>query len=249
MKNAVVFDWDGTIVSCEERIDRTISDLRLVYPLALAEYDKVVSCNGISPGWVKNGFLASLPEDYFTYHFGILAETLARMQSISIDDAWGVILRQFRGSYTESSSRLLLNYSLLERLSHLACVHIVSNSETDNIEVEMKRLGIDTLDIKLIGGARKYLVETNEPEICGIPIVRPVYRKIIQGIQEGFDEMVVVGDNFCCDLATPLSIGVRVAYVPNVFTPEVIRRLVLDRGILCGTVQDMTEIILAEFGR
>jgi FMN phosphatase YigB (HAD superfamily) len=249
MKNAVVFDWDGTIVSCEEKIDQTIGRLRLVFPLALVEYDNIISCNGMSPGWIKNGFLASLSEDYFTYHFGILADVMARMQSISIDEAWGVILCEFRSLYIKSVAKLLLEYECLERLSCFARIYIVSNSETDNVKTEMKRFFLDTLDIAIIGGAKKYQVKKACPSICGIPTDRPAYQKIIQDIREKFDNMIIVGDNFCCDLATPLSIGVRGAYIPNAFTPEIVKHLVLKRGIICGTVQDITEIILTEFRR
>ena len=219
---AVIFDWDGTLVSCEEKIDATIQqvcfdfiEIRDVYHVAIAD-------RMLSPGWVKKRLLASLPEDYFTYHFGIIAKLLVKSQGFMSDHetandmAWSIILTTFKGLYRKTPSRLLVDRQLLMALAKQAEFYVVSNSDTENIRNEARILGIDDSLFTFIGNAEKYHIESSDPSILGIPTVRPRYRQILLSIREKHNnDIIAVGDNFSMDLVTPFSMGIRVAYISN----------------------------------
>lgn len=249
--SAVILDWDGTLVSCEEKIDMTIHKICSDFPEIQDAYHTVTSKRMASPGWIRKGFIASLPEDYFTYHFGIVAKLLATPQGyehdwdITGDSAWSIILANFKELYGEIPSPLLADHDLLMTLARQADVYIVSNSDSENIRNEAQVLGINNSRLRFIGGAKKYYVESLTPSILGIPVTRPRYRELLSSIvEEDQTDIIVVGDNFSLDLTTPISMGIGVAYIPNPLTPQVILDFIRDRHIPSGTINQILQMLI-----
>jgi len=239
MTHAIIFDWDGTLISCEEKIDHTIRSICQTYPAVGLAYGHSVREQLASPGWVRNGYISSLPEDYFSYHFGILATLLAENQSVALEQAWIMILTAFKEMYGRNPSKLLVEIQGIMELSQLANIYVVSNSETSNIEREASVLGISNAHIQFIGGAKKYKVSGGEQSIAGIPTNRQDYREILRRVKGGHKSLTVVGDNFSMDLVTPISLGINVAYIPNPLTPPAILDYVRRENILSGTVNEI----------
>ena len=246
MSNAVVFDWDGTLVSCEEKINLTIERLIQIYPEIAKKYTSAISEGKQSPGWIRKGFIVSLPEDYFTYHFGILAELIAEVLGLSIDSAWLVLLRTFKASYLDRRAKMLGNPEKLRGLSQYASLFVVSNSSTDNIVAEAESLGVERSVFSFLGGAKKYGVEEKEPSLLGISAVRPKYQSILDIVRARHQNLVVVGDNFCLDLVTPLMMGVRAAYVSNPLSSPKICEFVKSNQILSGDINVIIDSLLKE---
>lgn len=236
MSNAVIFDWDGTLVSCEEKIDLAIERLCQTYPEITEEYLSTVSVYGQSQGWIRKGFIVSLPEDYFTYHFGIIAGLIAEATALTTDAAWLIILRTFKESYLQGRARMLADQKKFRCLSKFATFYVVSNSDIDNISTEADVLGFERSIMSFIGGAKKYGVERSIPSILGISAARPKYKEILNMIREKHENLIVVGDNFSLDLVTSITMGIRTAYVPNPLSPNEIVRYVKDNQILSGDI-------------
>lgn len=236
-KKAYVFDWDGTLVSCKEKIDSAIRAIRLDYSEPGDVYRKRVQCGDSSPGWIRRGFIASLSEDYFSYHFGILAQELARSLRIEDDEAWKLILECFKKCYKETASKLLVSPTTLIRLSEVGDVYIVSNSDSFNIRQEAQGHNLDISGATMIGNAKKYKVVSNHTAILGIPVARPLYQSLLQQVMVHHEEVVVIGDNFSLDLATPLSLGLKVAYIPNELSPKSILDYFDGNQMIVGTVE------------
>lgn len=239
MTHAIIFDWDGTLISCEEKIDHTIQSICQTYPAVGLAYGYSVREHSASPGWIRNGYISSLPEDYFSYHFGILATLLVKAQDVSLEQAWLTILMTFKEMYGRNPSRLLVEIQGIMELSQLADIYVVSNSETSNIEREASVLGISNAHIQFIGGAKKYKVSGDAQPIAGIPADRQDYREILQKVKGSHKSLTVVGDNFSMDLVTPISLGINVAYIPNPLTPPTIIDYVGQENILSGTVNQI----------
>ncbi len=246
MKNGIIFDWDGTIVSCEEKIDWAAERLCQSYPEIAQKYQSAVLANRQSPGWTRKGFMASLPEDYFTYRFGIIAELIAEAQGLTTDVAWPIILHTFKESYLQAQAKILADQQKLRELSKYATLYIVSNSGIDNISTEANTLGFDRSILSFVGDAKKYGVEGSDPSIIGISAMRPRYRELLHTIQAKHENLIVIGDNFSLDLVTPISMGIRAAYVPNPLSPIEIGQYVKDNQILSGTINDILDVLTQE---
>lgn len=246
--NAIVFDWDGTLVSCEEKIDATIQQICSDFPKIRDAYQNAISMRMVSPGWIRKGFLSSLPEDYFTYHFGILADLIVKSQESTVftnDTAWSVILSKFRRLYGKTPSRLLADRKLLAILAKKNKLYIVSNSDDENIRNEAQSLGIDDSLFVFIGNAKKYYIESSELSILGIPIKRPLYDKVLLSLLKKHQtDIIVVGDNFSLDLVEPLSMGICVAYTPNPLSPEIITDFIKGQHILSAPINEILEILI-----
>lgn len=236
---AFVFDWDGTLVSCEEKIDGAIDALSHDFPLAVRSCRQKAARGAASPGWIKRGFVASLPEDYFSYYFGMLSQELAESAGIDGDAAWKLVLTYFRQQYKHYRSRLLVQPDSLARLSRVGDVFVVSNSQPDNVAHEAELHGLDMQRVQLVGNARKYRVVSNDPSVMSISANRPEYILLLQQITERFDDVTVIGDNFSLDLATPLYLGLKVAYVPNQFTPPSVYGYLARHGIEFGPIAEI----------
>ncbi len=248
MSNAIVFDWDGTIVSCEEKIDLAITKLCKQFPAIAKPYKDSVAKKTFSSGWVRKGFTASLPEDYFTYHFGIVAELIAKAKSLVIDSAWSVILSTFTESYLEVNSRILIDLGKLYQLAEHVNLYIVSNSEIKNIKAEAKSLGIKCGVITFVGNTKKYNVAGVESSVIGISANRPNYQATLSRLQKKHENIIVVGDNFSLDLVAPIAMGISVAYVPNLLSPKIIIRYVKKNCIPHGTINDILDILINKKG-
>lgn len=246
MKKAVVFDWDGTIISCEGKIEYTIKTVVQSFPLAANFFNEKIARNAISRGWIKNGYIASVDEDYFSHMFGLLAETIADVYQFSNDEAWSSILSHFKDNYGKIPASAMLEFELLYELASVADIYIVSNSAVDNLVAESQRLGLCHSAVKFVGGAKKYKVESNLDQIIGIPTDRPHYRSILTGIATNYNDIIVVGDNFSCDLSVPLSVNWRVGYVPNVYSPQQIVDFLDSRDAIIGTITDFVDRVLTE---
>ncbi len=249
--SAVILDWDGTLVSCEEKIDATIRKICSDFPEIQDDYHAAISKRVASPGWIRRGFITSLPEDYFTYHFGIVAKLLATSWrrdhdwDMTGDDAWSIVLTKFKELYRGIPSQLLVDHHLLMMLARQAEVYIVSNSNSKNIRHEAQALGIGNLHLRFIGDAKKYYVESLLPDILGISVTRPRYREVLSSIaKRDRTDIIVVGDNFSLDLTTPISMGIRVAYIPNPLTPRVISDFIRDQHIPSGTINKILQILI-----
>lgn len=246
MSNAIIFDWDGTVVSCNEKIDLVINKLCQTYPEIAEKYQSAISTNKQSHGWVRKGFIASLSEDYFTYRFGIAADIIAETQNFTTDTAWLIILKTFKLSYFETRAKILTDQKKLRELSNYATLYVVSNSSTDNILTEAKILGFERSILLFIGDAKKYSVERSNPSIIGIPLTRPRYQETLSMIQAKHKKLIVIGDNFSLDLITPISMGIRVAYIPNYLSPKNIGQYIKDNQILSGNINDILDILIQE---
>lgn len=246
MKYGIVFDWDGTLVSCEEKIDTATGRLCQMFPEIAEKYHLAISENRQSPGWTRRGFIASLPEDCFTYRFGIIAELIAAAQSLTADATWPIILHAFKESYLQTRAKVLVDQQKLRELSNYATLHVVSNSGIDNITFEADSLGFERSIFSFIGDAKKYGVEGMEPSIIGISAVRPKYRRLLNTIKMKHEKLIVIGDNFCLDLVTPISMGVRTAYVPNPLSSNEIQQYVKDSRILSDTINNVIETLIQE---
>lgn len=248
--DAIVFDWDGTLVSCEEKIDATIKQICLDFPKIQGTYQSAISNRVASSGWVRKGLLASLPEDYFTYHFGAMADILVRSQESAVstnDTAWLAILSEFRRLYGKTTSRLLADRKLLATLAKQTKLYIVSNSDGENIRNEVQFLGINDSLFVFIGNTKKHHVESSEPNILGVPITRPRYQKTLLSISKKHQTgVIVLGDNFSMDLTAPLSMGIRVAYIPNPLSPEIIIDFIEGQRILSGSINEILETLILE---
>lgn len=244
----LVFDWDGTLVSCEEKIDLVVERLCSQFPAIAGRYKAMIGKQASSPGWIRKGFIASLPEDYLSYHFGIVAELLAETEALTTDSAWSAIFSTFKASYLEVQSRMLADLNKLQELAQLVSLYVVSNSETGNIESEAERHGIGRGLVTFIGNAKKYNVSVSEPNLIGIPTSRPRYREILTRLQEKYQRVVVVGDNFSLDLATPISMGICVAYIPNPLTPGAILQYIKKNHIIYGSINDVLDILISKKG-
>jgi phosphoglycolate phosphatase-like HAD superfamily hydrolase len=246
--NAIVFDWDGTLVSCEEKIDATIQQICWNFPKIQDAYRVAISNHVVSPGWARKGLIASLPEDYFTYHFGIVADLLAKSKESVVftnDTAWSLILSKFRRLYGETPSRLLADRKLLAILAEQTKLYIVSNSDGGNIRNEAQSFGIDDSLFTFIGNAKKYHVESSEPSILGIPVKRPLYQKVLLSLLKKHQtDIIVVGDNFSLDLAEPFFMGIRVAYIPNPLSPEIITDFIKSQHIFSGSINQILETLI-----
>jgi phosphoglycolate phosphatase-like HAD superfamily hydrolase len=248
MSNAVVFDWDGTLVSCEEKIDLAIAKLCSKFSEIEEHYRTMIAERKPSPGWIRKGFVASLSEDYLTYRFGIIAELIAESEGMTTEDAWSAILSTFRDIYLEVRSRILADLEKLHELSQYMSLYVISNSESGNIKSEAKTLGIKKRTVAFIGNAKKYDVAVSEPSILGIPVKRPKYQRILDEIRGNHDGIMVVGDNFSLDLVTPIAMGIAVAHVPNPLTPKNVIRYVKKNRITQGTINDVLDTLIGKKG-
>jgi len=246
--NAIVFDWDGTLVSCEEKIDLAIAKLCSQFPKITKQYKALIAKKKPSPGWIRKGFIASLPEDYLSYHFGIVAGLLTKTEGLAIDSAWSAILSIFRESYLEARSKMLANLEKLYELSQCATLYVVSNSEVGNIKLESKALGIKRGSISFLGNAKKYDVAGLEPSILDIPANRPKYHEVLNRIKEKHESVIVVGDNFSLDLVVPIAMGISIAYVPNPLTPKFVVRYIRKNRITFGAINDILDILITKKG-
>lgn len=246
MSNAIIFDWDGTIVSCEEKIDLVINELCLEYSGVSEKYQSAILTNKKSPGWSRNGFLVSLVEDYFTHRFGLMAEILVETQGVNIDTAWLIILRMFKALYLKARAKVIIDQQKLLELSNYAILYIVSNSDNSNILIEAEILGFEKSILSFIGDAKKYGVESINSSIIGISTARMKYREILTTIREKHENLVVIGDNFCLDLVTPISLGISTAYVFNPLCPDKIKQYIKDKNIPSGTINDILDIIITK---
>lgn len=246
MNRAVVFDWDGTIISCEGKIDLTVETVLEKFPLATGSFDDKIAKGIASPGWIKNDFLASLDEDYFSHLFGILSETIMEQYHIANDSVWSIILAQFKENYGKVPTSALLDFSLLYELAHKADIYIVSNSAIDNLLIESQRLGLNQDIVRLIGGAKKYQIESSAPSIMTVPANRPSYKKVLTTIANSHDDVIVVGDNFSCDLALPLWMNWRVGYIQNLYSPKCVIDFLSSRNALINSVVGIVETLTSE---
>lgn len=234
---AIVFDWDGTLVSCNERIDRTIKLIGHRYPEAKQQYDADVAADTPSPGWIRCDRLVSLPEDYFSHRFGLLSQALCSQGILSRDESWDIILKTFRNAYSDTEAKPQFELELLKRLASVNSLYIVTNSATDNVARECEMFGLDFLT--LVGHAKKYHVAGSTPEMCCVPADRPIYRQILEEIDRLHEETVVVGDSFSCDLTTPMSLGWRVFHVPNQLTPSSVRGFLQQKRMIAGSLKEI----------
>lgn len=248
MSHAIVFDWDGTLVSCEEKIDLAASKICAKFPKIAKLYKAVVIKKSASPGWIRNGFVASLSEDYLSHRFGILAKLLAEIEDVETDSAWSIILSTFKESYLEVQSRMLADLAKLKKLAECVSLYVVSNSEVSNIKSEAKELGVGRGLVSFIGNAKKYDVAAVKPSILGIPVNRPKYQELLVDLKKKHRGITVVGDNFSLDLVTPIAMGVSVAYIPNPLTPKAVSRYVKRNRITCGSINDILEILISKKG-
>jgi len=246
MLNAVIFDWDGTLVSCEEKINLTTDKLRHMFPEIIEDYQSAVLEKHSSPGWIRKGFVSSLAEDYFTHQFGIIADILSKIKTMSIDAAWSIILSTFKKSYLEVRAKTLVSQEKLDELSHYMKLYVVSNSDTSNITKEVETLGIDSSLFTFIGNAKKYEVTGTETSIMGISAIRPMYRDVLNFLRHKHENLIIVGDNFCLDLVTPISVRIRVAYIPNPLSPIEILQYIKKNEILTGGIDNILDTLIQE---
>lgn len=248
MSSAVIFDWDGTLVSCEEKINLAVTKLCTKFSGITKPYKAMVTKRLASSGWIRKGFIASLPEDYLSYHFGIVAKLLMEVEGLETDPAWSIILSMFKESYLEVRSRMIVDVTKLEELAKHAALYVVSNSEVSNIKSEAKELGIRRGIVSFIGNAKKYDVVAAEPSILGIPVNRPKYQELLNELKKKHGSITVAGDNFSLDLVTPIAMGVGVAYIPNPLTPKAVIRYVKKNRITCGSIDDVLDILISNKG-
>jgi len=247
-KRAFVFDWDGTLVSCNKRIETVLSAFFIAYPSIEGRFLELLRKN-VSPGWIRKGYIASLPEDLFSFEFGLLAQVLVEQsQSTGVDHAWSMILNRFKELYLANQSDLLVDKSSLIQLQKIGDIVVVSNSDTSNIQAEINRLGIDEVGIRLVGNAAKYKVDKTEPVACGVPVSRPQYNEVLTKLLSEYKSVQVIGDNFSCDLALPFSLGLQVHYVPNDYTPRVLKKFCLSNDIYMSNSKQVIENILKNYG-
>lgn len=110
-------------------------------------------------------------------------------------------------------------------------VHVVTNSDTGTVQNKIAALGLEFCGLAehVIGNAKKYVVE-GELSIAvpglerPVYVSRPKYRSVLDQLMQRYDvmpnEVLVVGDIFELDLATPFKMGCGIALVTNAFTPE-----------------------------
>jgi FMN phosphatase YigB (HAD superfamily) len=246
MKRAVVFDWDGTIISCEGKVDLTVETVLDKFPLATNSFREKLVSGVASPGWIKNGFIASLDEDYFSHMFGLLSETLTGFYPITNDSTWSIILAHFKENYGKVPASALLDFSLLYELAHKADIYIVSNSAINNLLIESQRLGLNHDIVRLIGGAKKYQIESSIPSILNVPTNRPLYKKVLADIASSHNDVIVIGDNFSCDLALPLWMNWRVGYIQNLYSPRHVIDFLSSKNALIDSVAGIVETLTFE---
>jgi len=246
MSNAIIFDWDGTIVSCNEKIDLVIDKLCQTYSEVAEKYKLAILGNKQSSGWIRKGLIASLSEDYFTHRLGLIVELIGEVQNLTVDMVWSVVLQTFKLSYLQVQAKVLADKQKLHELSNYATLYVVSSSGIDNILTEAETLGFERSTFSFIGDAKKYSVGESEPSIVGIPTVRPRYKETLNVIHTRHEKLIVIGDNFSLDLVTPISMGIRVAYIPNYLSPKEILQYIKNNQILSGNINDVLDILIKE---
>lgn len=134
-------------------------------------------------------------------------------------------------------------------------MYIVTNSSIDDVTGKISRLPSDHSRIKILGGAKKYVV-TNDFEklpdkifISGLE--RPIYlrrqhysetlTKIMQEQNTEASRMVVVGDIWELDLALPQYLGMHIGLTPNPTTPRYEKYVVAryKRGFLSDDLESV----------
>jgi FMN phosphatase YigB (HAD superfamily) len=246
MKEVLVFDWDGTLVSCEEKIYSALEVIFGMYPKAKDEFETAL-LTGIHPdGWIRKGVLVAKPEDYFTFNFGIIAKVISKDQNLSLDDSWKLVLEIFKNNYTHAQAKCMVSYQKIAHLSRLYDIVVVSNSTTDNVIDEAKKLGLTNFVTDFIGNAKKYNVTSTDSSILGIYSDRGDYKRLLERISEEGRKVTVIGDNFSLDLVTPISMGLRVAYIPNPLTPPEIIHYVNSHQIIYGDLGSIVNELIQQ---
>lgn len=240
---SIIFDWDGTIISCEEKINGAIAHLCTMYPQLAEDYRRSVLSEKQSPGWWRKGVQVALPEDYFCHHFGIVTDLLSAMLTVDRDEAWNIALTSFKTTYCDYPSTLMLPKALLDELANRLPVYILSNSSSDNIQKEALDHNILT-GITFVGGAKKYSVSSDETLLCGISPNRPGYLNKLLEIQKEHGDILVIGDNFSLDISTPLSQGMQCAYIPNPFSPPHVINYLRGRNVRIGSAIDIVSELI-----
>ncbi len=250
-KQLVVADFDGTFSDAEKEgkpaVAGYIEDLCLLLGKNPEEVSPIlqsaeieIATNPEKNGWLCNGLIvAPAMVDPYLRTMAVARKVLDHFGAfLDISDRERLLGFLYSNNY--SLSDIVFKDGAGKMLSDLCAIemvetYVVTNSHTESVRKKIIALsndnpGIEKMCERVIGGAKKYVVDGEAESMMISGLYRPVYLRrpayhdilerlrVMHGIE--WKDITVIGDIFELDLALPFTRGARIGLVINQFTPS-----------------------------
>lgn len=267
--DTLILDFDGTLTKIEEEAKPYVDGYRLSLARELGlnqnEIDNYwneartkILRNPEKYGWQLEGIaVASATSDPILICYPIADEIFTKVgKNLSPEERRALLGKLFLENrpkmgqaFKEGADEFLSEvYDLFN-----GRVYVVTNSSTDDVSGRISRLPSDHSKIRVLGGAKKYVVandfEALPKTITISGLERPVYLrrqnynntldKILQEQNTDAPRTAVIGDIWELDLALPQYLGMHIGLTPNPTTPQYEKDVVINysRGFVSNSLE------------